>query len=102
MRRFLQCFIGLLFYAGFAQTGTLQKYIVVDQFGYRPGDDKVAVIADPQEVLIRTTPLARETTIKYAAFQMMRLCCLAVLFNGTTVPLIPTTEIVVGGSISLC
>lgn len=27
---------------------TLQKYIMVDQFGYRPGDDKVAVLVDPQ------------------------------------------------------
>ncbi len=27
---------------------TLQKYIMVDQFGYRPDDDKVAVLVDPQ------------------------------------------------------
>ncbi|MBP1995415.1 glycoside hydrolase family 9 protein [Paenibacillus eucommiae] len=27
---------------------TLQKYMLVDQFGYRPGDDKVAVLVDPQ------------------------------------------------------
>ncbi|MBN1299961.1 MAG: glycoside hydrolase family 9 protein [Melioribacteraceae bacterium] len=26
----------------------IQKYIMIDQFGYRPGDFKVAVIADPQ------------------------------------------------------
>ncbi len=31
-----------------AQQGTLQKYITVDQFGYRTGDTKYAVIADPQ------------------------------------------------------
>ncbi len=49
MKRLLQCLFSLFIYTGFAQTGTLQKYIVVDQFGYRPGDDKVAVIADPQQ-----------------------------------------------------
>ncbi|QMV42678.1 glycoside hydrolase family 9 protein [Cohnella cholangitidis] len=27
---------------------TVQKYIMVDQFGYRPNDDKVAVLVDPQ------------------------------------------------------
>ncbi len=30
------------------QEGTVQKYITVDQFGYRPGDMKYAVLANPQ------------------------------------------------------
>lgn len=38
--------------AGAAGTGgpsePLSKYIVVDQFGYRPGDEKLAVVRDPQ------------------------------------------------------
>lgn len=31
-----------------AQPGTQTDRIVVDQFGYRPGDEKIAVISDPQ------------------------------------------------------
>ncbi len=80
MRRFLQCFIGLLFYAGFAQTGTLQKYIVVDQFGYRPGDDKVAVIADPQEGFNSNDSFSPGNN-----YQVRRLSDDAVMLSGSPV-----------------
>ena len=31
-----------------AHAQTVSKYICIDQFGYRPASDKVAVIRDPQ------------------------------------------------------
>jgi hypothetical protein len=41
-------FAGLLFITSNAFVQTIQPYIRIDQFGYRPGDKKVAVIADPK------------------------------------------------------
>jgi hypothetical protein len=40
--------IGLLCITANAYMQTVQPYIRIDQFGYRPGDSKVAVIADPK------------------------------------------------------
>ena len=31
-----------------AKPDSVQKYIMIDQFGYRPNDPKIAVIVDPQ------------------------------------------------------
>ena len=48
MNRFHR-FILLLMAANlFAKPSTIEKYIMIDQFGYRPQDPKWAVLADPQ------------------------------------------------------
>ncbi len=49
MKKKILSIVFLVFYMlVYCQQGQLQPYIAVDQFGYRPGDDKVAVIVDPQ------------------------------------------------------
>ncbi|MFB3897207.1 MAG: glycoside hydrolase family 9 protein, partial [bacterium] len=42
------CILGVLYLIPIVSAQQVQKYIVIDQFGYRPSDTKVAVIADPQ------------------------------------------------------
>ncbi|MCB0429269.1 MAG: glycoside hydrolase family 9 protein [Flavobacteriales bacterium] len=47
LRSVVVLLIGLM--PGASAQYTVQKYICVDQFGYRPQDDKVAVLVDPQQ-----------------------------------------------------
>ncbi len=46
--RILLSFLLIALFSAHAQQGEVQKYITVDQFGYRLGDMKFAVIVDPQ------------------------------------------------------
>ncbi len=80
MKKLLLGLSGLLCYVGFAQTGTLQKYIVVDQFGYRPGDDKVAIIADPQQGFNASDSFTPGNT-----YEVRRLSDDAVMLSGSPV-----------------
>ncbi len=45
MKSLLSCLFTLLYLSSFSQTQS--KYIIVDQFGYRPDSEKIAVMRDP-------------------------------------------------------
>jgi endoglucanase len=53
MKKTISCLILALFIPGTilvrAEPPNTSKYIIIDQFGYRPGDKKIAVLADPQQ-----------------------------------------------------
>jgi hypothetical protein len=57
MKKTISCLILALFIPGTilvrAEPPNTSKYIIIDQFGYRPGDKKIAVLADPQQGFMR-------------------------------------------------
>jgi len=59
---------------------TIQKYIMVDQFGYRPGDDKVAVLVDPQVGFN-----AADSYLPGNILQVRRVSDDAIVFTGSPV-----------------
>mgnify|MGYP000008068068 CR=1 FL=1 len=59
---------------------TVQKYIMVDQFGYRPGDDKVAVLVDPQ-----TGSNAGDAYTPGSVLQVRRVSDDTILYTGAPV-----------------
>ncbi len=59
---------------------TVQKYIMVDQFGYRPGDDKVAVLVDPQSGFNSS-----DSYIPGSTLQVRRVSDDAIIFTGSPV-----------------
>ena len=71
-------------YAGPAATC---RYIIVDQFGYRPGDVKVAVIADPQQGFNageRFTPGEIYQVRKWKTDEAVYTGCPVIWNNGAT------------------
>ncbi len=56
---------------------TVQKYMMVDQFGYRPGDDKVAVLVNPQVGFNASDSYTPGSTL-----QVRRVSDDAVVFTG--------------------
>ena len=66
---------------GFAPNAAFDKHLVVDQFGYRPGDAKVAVIRNPQVGYDRLDKFTPGST-----YQVRRTSDGAVVFSGKPVP----------------
>lgn len=64
---------------GLAGTVPLDKHIVVDQFGYRPNDPKVAVIRNPQVGYD-----SNDTFVPGSTYQLRRAGDGTIVFSGTT------------------
>lgn len=64
-----------------AQQGTPTDRIVVDQFGYRPGDEKIAVISDPQTGYNAAASYTPGNTLEVREWGSN-----AVLFSGAATP----------------
>jgi len=65
----------------FASPTTTVEFIKVDQFGYRPADQKIAVIANPITGYNNTTPFAPGAT-----YEVRDWVSNVVVFTGTLTP----------------
>jgi endoglucanase len=70
-----------LYSPGVSKTVAFDGHLVVDQFGYRPGDPKVAVIRDPQEGYDSSSRFSPGST-----YQVRRTSDGSAVFTGTPTP----------------
>ncbi|MGQ0829616.1 MAG: glycoside hydrolase family 9 protein [Bacteroidota bacterium] len=75
-----QLIILLILYAvsGYSGPGTISQFIKIDQFGYRPADEKIAVISDPQTGYNAALSFTPGTT-----YQLRNWITDAVVFSAT-------------------